>query len=218
MNANLTLEQRSFVESERIRISRDIHDNFGARLTEVMLLSDLARRKPGMSDEIASEIGRISLIAREMIRDLDRIIWAINPKNDFMDCLASYIARFSERFLGLASIRCRLELDELPHFPLASEVRHDLLLVIKEALNNIVKHSAASEVWVRVKFEKPAVTIDIEDNGKGFERPGECRNGLYNMESRMRELGGEFALRSRVGKGTKVTIRIFDAETANSDN
>ncbi len=220
MNASMTLEQLHVLESERTRISRDIHDNLGARLTEVIMLSDLVQRNKEKAEEVGEQVGRISDLVRETIRDLDGIVWAINPKNDFLDCLAAYICRYTERFLGVTTIRCRLDLDELPHQPLMSDVRHGLLSVVKEALNNVVKHSAASEVWVRLKMEDCAVTIYIEDNGKGFvsERSAGCGNGLSNMERRIRDLGGEFNLLSHAGEGTQVKIRFLEARMTNASN
>src|SRR5262245_47248940 len=148
-----TLQQRA-LNNERLRISRDIHDNLGSRLTEMILLSDLARRNTAKAQELEMHVGRLSNIAREVVRDLDAIVWAVNPKNDFLDNLAAYIFRYVEKFLGMTSIRFRVDVaEQMPHRPLSSEARHSLFLVVKEALNNIVKHSAATEVWVRARRE-----------------------------------------------------------------
>jgi signal transduction histidine kinase len=205
-----TLQQRA-LNDERSRISRDIHDNLGSRLTEMILLSDLARRDTDKAHALEMHVGRLSNIAREVVRDLDAIVWAVNPKNDFLDNLASYIFRYVEKFLGMTSIRFRVDVaEEMPHRPLSSEARHSLFLVVKEALNNIVKHSGATEVWVRARTEHGDLTFAIEDNGKGFSHRNGCEfgNGLSNMEKRVSEIGGRFALESEAGKGTRIKISV----------
>jgi signal transduction histidine kinase len=204
-----TLQQRA-LNTERLRISRDIHDNVGSRLTEIILLSELARRNQTKASELEMHVGRLSNVAREVVRDLDEIVWAVNPKNDFLDNLADYIFEYVENFLGMTSIRFRVDLaEDVPHQPLSSAARHNLFLVVKEALNNVVKHSAATEVWVRAKTENGDLTFEIEDNGKGFEKQADgLGNGLGNMDKRMKEVDGRFELESCPGNGTRIKISV----------
>src|SRR6267154_3922568 len=204
-----TLQQRA-LNTERLSISRDIHDNVGSRLTEIILLSELARRNQTKPNELEMHVGRLSNVAREVVRDLDEIVWAVNPKNDFLDNLADYIFEYVENFLGMTSIRFRVDVaEDVPHQPLSSAARHNLFLVVKEALNNVVKHSAATEVWVRAKTENRDLTFEIEDNGKGFEQqPDGLGNGLGNMEKRVKEVGGRFELESFPTNGTRIKISV----------
>jgi len=204
-----TLQQRA-LNTERLRISRDIHDNVGSRLTEIILLSELARRNQTKPNELEMHVGRLSNVAREVVRDLDEIVWAVNPKNDFLDNLADYIFEYVENFLGMTSIRFRVDVaEDVPHKPLSSAARHNLFLVVKEALNNVVKHSAATEVWVRAKIENRDLTFEIEDNGKGFEQqPDGLGNGLSNMEKRVKDVGGRFELESFPTNGTRIKISV----------
>jgi signal transduction histidine kinase len=206
----MTTLQQSALDTERLRISRDIHDNVGSRLTEIILLSELARRDQTNASELEMHVGRLSNVAREVVRDLDEIVWAVNPKNDYLDNLADYIFEYVENFLGLTSIRFRMAIaEDVPHQPLSSVARHNLFLVIKEALNNVVKHSAATEVWVRAKTEQGILTFEIEDNGKGFEPPHDgLGNGLGNMKKRMKEAGGSFCLKSCCGNGTRIRVSV----------
>jgi len=110
----------------------------------------------------------------------------------------------------MTSIRFRMDVtEEVPHQPVSSAARHNLVLVVKEALNNVVKHSAATEVWVRAKTERGDLTFEIEDNGKGFEQqPDGLGNGLGNMAKRMKEVGGGFNLESCSGEGTRIKISV----------
>ena len=219
-----TLQQRA-LNTERLRISRDIHDNVGSRLTEIILLSELARRNQTKPNELEMHVGRLSNVAREVVRDLDEIVWAVNPKNDFLDNLADYIFEYVENFLGMTSIRFRVDVaEDVPHQPLSSAARHNLFLVVKEALNNVVKHSAATEVWVRAKIENRDLTFEIEDNGKGIpkEHLGKVYQmfyratddgagsglGLYIVKETIDKLHGLINIESEVGKGTKVILEI----------
>jgi signal transduction histidine kinase len=204
-----TLQQRA-LNTERLRISRDIHDNIGSRLTEIILLSELARRNQTKASELEVHVGRLSKVAREVVRDLDEIVWAVNPKNDFLDNFSDYIFEYVDKFLGMTSIRFRVDVAEgMPHQPLSSAARHNLFLVVKEALNNVVKHSAATEVWVRAKAQNGDLTFEIEDNGKGFARQAAgFGNGLGNMEKRVKDVGGRFELESFPTMGTRIKISV----------
>jgi signal transduction histidine kinase len=98
----------------------------------------------------------------------------------------------------------------LPELPLTAEVRHNLYLASKESLNNIVKHAAASEVWIRLQFNGSVFTFSIEDNGRGFDpaRQPVRGNGLPNMRKRLEDAGGQCELESAPGKGTRVKFSI----------
>jgi signal transduction histidine kinase len=211
MNTTLTLKQQRALDRERLRISQDIHDDVGARLTELILLSDLAQRSTARANELEAHIGRLSTVAREVARDLNAIVWAVNPHHDSTDSLAAYIFQYAKRYLDTASVRCRLEApEELPHWPLAPDVRHNLFLVVKEALNNIVKHSRASEAVVSLEAANSTLLLTIQDNGRGFSPADSCAcgNGLKNMQRRVRDISGRFELRSRSGQGTQIQVRL----------
>jgi signal transduction histidine kinase len=140
---------------------------------------------------------------------MDEIVWAINPKHDTLSSLVAYLSNYAQDYLRPAGVRCRLDLPaELPPFPLTTEERHNLFLTVKEALNNIAKHAAASEVWLRATLDTDHCNISIEDNGCGFQtasaRPD--GNGLRNMKDRLAAIGGEFRLASRPGGGTKLEL------------
>jgi signal transduction histidine kinase len=145
-----------------------------------------------------------------MVASLDEIVWAVNPANDSLPHLATYFCQFAEEFLRPTSIRCRLDVaDSLPMLPLTSEVRHNLYLAVREALNNVVKHSRATEVWLRIHSEEGALRIALEDNGCGFEAgsAAETGEGLANLRRRLEKIGGHFEYDSKPGAGT--TCRIW---------
>jgi len=205
------LEQLRVLEKERARIARDIHDDLGSSLTEIGLLGALAVRDGTPPAETRLHVNRIMERTHELARTLDETVWALNPKNDWLGRLAIYLCQFTKEFLEPTSIACRLDVAaDLPEVPLAAEVRHNLFLVVKEALHNAVRHSAASRVWLRMAVQDQEFMLEVEDNGRGFvmDENLETGNGLRNMSRRMEELGGRFEVRSAPGKGTAVGLRL----------
>jgi len=197
------LERQHAVERERSRIARDIHDDLGASLNLIAVLGDLAKKEK--TDE---RIEKMSSTARQAVTSLDEIVWAVNPRNDTLAHLVDYAGQYATGYLRAAGIRCLLDVPEvLPASEVPSDVRHNLFLVIKEGLQNIVKHSRATEVWLRVTTG-PTLRVVIEDNGKGFEKNSEdaWADGLRNMRERLSEIGGECRIESRLGAGTTITL------------
>ncbi len=212
------IERQRAVERERARIAKDIHDDLGASLTRITLLSQSARGELDHSPEAAADVDRIYRTARELTRAMDEIVWAVNPKHDTLDSLATYLGKFAQDFLNAVHIRCRLDLPmQLPAWPLTAEVRHNLFLAFKEALNNAVRHANASEVRVSLEIEPAGFALRVEDQGRGFTTVAEARglqdparllagNGLANMAQRLAEIGGRCEIQSTPGAGTKVTL------------
>jgi signal transduction histidine kinase/ligand-binding sensor domain-containing protein len=203
------LEQQAALHKERARIAKDIHDDVGANLTQIALLGELAQQDRSEPVRAAQRLDTISATARQAIKSLDEIVWAVNPRNDTLAHLIDYAGQFALDYLRVADIRCRLDFPEQPPArELSTDLRHNLFLVIKEALNNIVKHAQATEVWLRAKTSDQALEMVVEDNGRGFERaPDDSRaDGLRNMRQRLADIGGECRIESRPGAGTKVIL------------
>jgi signal transduction histidine kinase len=211
------VERQRAIERERARIAQDIHDNLGANLTRISLLSQSAHSELDNPRNAATQLDRIYSTARELTRAMDEIVWAVNPQHDTLDSLASYLGNFAQDFLGSLNIRCRLNVPlQLPHWPLTAEVRHNLFLAVKEALHNVVKHAAASEVYITVTTDPDSFTLIVRDNGTGFvlDAPAPARlrepgrpargNGLANMRQRLAKLGGHCEIQTAPGNGTEV--------------
>jgi signal transduction histidine kinase/ligand-binding sensor domain-containing protein len=212
------LERQRAVERERARIAKDIHDDLGASLTRITMLSQSARGELDDTPEAAADVDRIYRTARELTRAMDEIVWAVNPQHDTLDSLATYLGRFAQDFLNAVHLRCRLDVPmQLPPWPLTAEVRHNLFLAFKEALNNAVRHADASEVRVSLTIEPDGFALRVEDQGRGFavEKPATASpapgrlaagNGLANMHQRLAEIKGRCEIQSTPGKGTTVTF------------
>jgi ligand-binding sensor domain-containing protein/signal transduction histidine kinase len=205
------LEEQAALHRERARIAKDMHDDLGANLTQIALLSELASQDLATPEKAGPHIQKITGTARQVVRSLDEIVWAVNPRNDTLAHLIDYAGQFALDFLRPTGIRCRLDLPESPPArTIPADVRHNLFLVIKEALHNIMKHARASEVWLRAAASSDGLVITVEDNGCGFDRPPDnsWSDGLRNMSQRISDIGGECSIESHPGAGTKVILRI----------
>jgi signal transduction histidine kinase len=156
-------------------------------------------------------LDKLTHASRAVVATLDEIVWAVNPKYDSVASLASYYSLFAQRFLNLAGIACRLQVaDNFPAAPLDARLRHGLFLAFKEALNNAVRHSGASQVVVEMSFATGQLRIAVTDDGRGFAL-AECppgSDGLGSMKARLPKLGGRCEIRSQPGKGTTVEFML----------
>jgi signal transduction histidine kinase len=163
------LERRLALERERSRIARDIHDDLGASLTQITLLSQVAGVKAHEPGRLESRLGQIFATARDVTRALDEIVWAVNPKHDTLESLGTYFGKFAQDFLSLQGIRCRLDVPvNLADRPVSSQTRHNLFLAFKEALNNVARHASASEVRIALQLNATTLVVEVQDDGKGF--------------------------------------------------
>lgn len=214
-------ERQRDIERERTRIARDIHDDLGAQLTRITMLSESASEPEADPHRTAEGIRRIYETARELTSSMDEIVWAVSPRHDTLESLANYLERFAQDMLVPAGIRCRLDLPlQFPEWHLTSEVRHNVFLAFKEALHNAVKHSGASEVLIRLVMKQRSFELCVEDNGNGFEAGQKIKpiiankgrtasgNGLENMQRRLAVIGGHCEVHSALGAGTKVIFLV----------
>ncbi len=214
-------ERQRALEQERSRIAQDLHDDLGATLTQIRLLSALESRDALVPSSTRSRMGQVTEKSRQLVASLDEIVWAVNPANDSLPSLATYFCQFAEEFVRPADIRCRLDVAEaLPRVPLNSEIRHNLYLAVRETLNNVLKHSQAKEIWLRIQWDSGVLRIIIEDNGCGFVSSSTpaTRNGLVNLCSRLEKIGGNFDFQSQPGTGTtcRISLPLSARATENS--
>lgn len=203
------MRQQEALEKERARIARDLHDQLGANLTQVALLGEMAETDKALPEEVESHARQISQTARDTTRALDEIVWTVNPSNDTLDGLINYVCKYAQEYLALAGLRYRLEVpSELAATPITPELRHNVFLAAKEAVNNVVKHSKATSAWVRLHLDPDRFVLEIEDNGRGL-RSGDAdkgRNGLRNMRRRLEDIGGQFEVSPGAEGGTRVRL------------
>ena len=203
------LEHQNAIERERLRISRDMHDEIGSGLTRISILSSIAMNEKDNPARQAGLLKQISGIAGEVVDDMGEIIWAMNPRNDSSDSLISFLRQYAGNFLDSSGIEVAFDIkeDKTPR-PISSEFRRNLFLIVKEALNNVVKHSGASLVRVKISAGTNLLYLSISDNGKGMESavPRSGGNGLNNMRMRAESIGGQLTVSNAAGKGLTITF------------
>jgi signal transduction histidine kinase len=207
----IRLEEEALLQKERARIARDIHDELGANLTQISLLGKFTLNDLADPQKAGPHVAKMAAIARQGVRSVDEIVWAVNPRNDTLAQLLDYAGQYAVDFLHAAGIRCRIDLPEnIPARELAADVRHGLFMVVKEALNNAVKHSGANEIIFRVELPGDRLILSIMDNGRGFAagEDNALADGLRNMTQRATDLGGSCEITSQPGNGTKVRVEL----------
>jgi signal transduction histidine kinase len=198
------------LEQERLRIAHDIHDDLGARVTQISLLSAMSQGNDSFPEKARLDFDRISKMSRELVVALYETVWAVSPENDNLEALGSYLCQMANKLCEPAPLRCRFQVTGLPaEVQLSSQTRHNLCMAVKEALHNVIKHAQASEISMRVTFAQGVLEISIQDNGRGFDPALRTEgNGLANMKQRLAILGGLCAIESQPGQGTRVQIRL----------
>jgi len=204
----MLIELENVIEKERMRISKDMHDDIGSVLTKINLLSEIAKRDIADKSKLTDELNQINAAGREVIDTLDEIVWALNPKNDNIENLISYIVMFAEDYLGLAGIDLKLSVpEEIPDVEIRAELRHNLFMVIKETLNNTVKYSGTKCVNIPIEITNSKLVIEVKNEGKkiNFDNLNKFSNGIKNMKSRINEIGGEYVIEN-LDKGVRTKI------------
>jgi len=227
------LDRQLMLERERARIAQDMHDDIGAGLTKIAMMSEAAGGYQGILR--ASPLGqarnpepgtlepwnpgtverermqKVATTTRDMINRLNVIVWALNPRYDNLESLVSYARRYFGEYLENFDITFRMEVpDEIPDMPVTPDFRRNAFYAWQEAVHNAIKHGHCSEIRFEVEFVGKILRITITDNGNGFDqaRQGSGGNGLLNMKKRAEEMGGTFDIESRPGEGTRVLFTI----------
>jgi signal transduction histidine kinase len=206
-------EQERALEQERSRIAQDLHDELGSLLTRISLLGGLLRADKDNPEQVENHAGKIAQSADQTVRALEEIVWAVRPGSDTLSSLVDYLTHFASELFEASQTRCRLDVpEEVPARPLPPDVRHNIFLIVKEALTNVLKHADGSVVQLQIKTGDGFLKIAIADDGKGFD-PGSPlttgqHNGLENMRRRAEAVGGTLVVSSDPGNGTRVEFQM----------
>lgn len=204
-------EREREIEQERARVAHDLHDDLGAGLTEVNMLSSLARSPATSPEEKERYLQELTATALRMVTSLDEIVWAVNPRNDTITSLASYFGSYAQRLLDLAGVACGLDVaEDLPDYPLDPKFRQELFLAFKEALTNVVRHAGATQVWLRISVQAGELIVVVADNGRGLGA-AEARagaDGVPNMKERLQSLRGRCDISGAAEQGTTVRFAV----------
>jgi signal transduction histidine kinase len=213
LQTQLTAQSKAqrLLNLQRSRIARDIHDDLGGRLTQLVLLGEIAKSELPSQSETRAQIDRICEQARGLGQAMDEVVWAVSFRRDTLRDFAAYVCKHALLFLKDTPIRCRLDVEpELPPAPFDLAIRRNLLLAVKEAINNAAKHSGARELILRIHRQGGGMRVVVEDDGHGFEisQADPSRNGMLNMAQRMQEVGGQFTINSAPGRGCRIEFNL----------
>jgi signal transduction histidine kinase len=205
-------EQERTLERERARIAQDLHDDLGSALTRLTLLSGLVKADKDKPEQVEVHANKLSQAADQTVRALEEIVWAVRPGSDTLQSLMDYIAHFANELFDGNATRCRLDLpNDLPTLPLPPDMRHNIFLIVMEALTNALKHSKAAEVLVQAKVSGRMLEILVVDNGRGFDPASLAesgRNGMGNMRRRADAMAAKLDVQSSPAKRTTVTLSV----------
>ncbi len=205
------------LEQVRRRIATDLHDDIGSSLTQIYLLSEVARQRVnGNGADLMEPLALISSASNEMVSSMSDIVWAINPQKDQLSDLIHRMRRFASDTFTARDIAFRFRApDDETSIRLGANLRREVFLIFKESVNNVIKHSGcrASEIDFQVVGEM--LVLKVSDNGRGFDTAKESDgHGLNSMQERAGSIGGQVELISQAGQGTTVTLRVALAPSA----
>jgi signal transduction histidine kinase len=212
-------ERERSLEAERSRIARDLHDDLGASLTEISVLSSTGQNPATREQSVETLFQAITGKAKELVSALDITVWTLDPTDNSLQLVGDYLCDYAKDYLSTFGIACRFDVPvTLPPMTFDGRRRHELFLAVKETLNNIVRHANATEVEFRLVIADDGLEIVIVDNGRGFNidsvRGG---HGLKNLPLRLSQIGGSYGVESTPGKGTIVKIALKFSQTEGAD-
>jgi signal transduction histidine kinase/streptogramin lyase len=206
----IELEKTQAIEKERNRISRDMHDDLGSGLTIIAILSEVVKKQ--LSDPIKAKqtLEKIAVSSRDLVDNLQDIIWVLNPQNDTLESLSSYIREYGLKYFEPLSVQLEFNYPEqFSSLHLSKEQRRNMFLTVKESFNNIAKHAWCNKVIVAIEETATEIQLSIKDDGKGFDatKVRLFANGLKNMQNRIEQVGGSYSISSEPGRGTVTEIK-----------
>ena len=202
------LNQMLKIERLRSRISGDLHDDIGSTLSSISIISEIAMRETGLGfPALIKEIKDNSIFLMEK---MDDIVWSINPKNDSLENLFLRIKHFAATVFEAKDIYYTIEIrGDIKNIRLPMEYRQHIYLIMKEAINNLVKYSACAEASIAVNYQDDILKVEINDNGRGFVKPDQFTgNGILSMNNRASKIRGELVIDSQINKGTRVNLKV----------
>lgn len=205
---DLQITKHNLLEEERSRIARDMHDDIGSELSKISLYTQALTTKKSDADAVELYTTKIIAATSEVVENLGNIVWTLNPENNNLQNLVAYLREFTGEYLDLHCLNSAFVSDVIPDKIVGSEVRKNVLMVIKEALRNCVKHARATTVSISIKAAQNQVLFCIADDGVGIQTTRQFGNGLKNMQQRMAMIGGTLEFEKNSPSGTIISMHI----------
>ena len=195
------------IEKLKLKIASDLHDNIGAGLTEISILSEVAERSGDNSGSVVkNDLRKISDTARLLVDSMSDIVWVVNPQRDSLHDLIVKLKDSYNEFFSTIGISFRVNnIEKSDDIKLPMEYKQNLLLMFKEAINNAIKHSGCKKLTLEAFYKNDMIEIILMDDGHGINyNEVKFGNGIKNMENRAKKLKGELKWKSEPGSGTIV--------------
>lgn len=208
---NYRIKQLLKIQKLRNKIASDLHDDVGSTLSSISIMSDLLQSQLDNSPRSEQMIREIGANAHTMLDSMDDIIWSVNPSNDKFQNLALRIREYAIPLFEMKDIRFSIVTPEaMNSLSMPMDVRRNVFLIAKEAVNNLVKYSECSEAKVEFSMQNSVLNLVVSDNGKGFDISNvkQHRNGLQSMKNRAEHIHGNLSVHSEIGKGTTVSFSV----------
>ncbi len=205
------LERINALNEQRKQIARDIHDELGASLTHIIQMSGNSSEPDFAPNHKGGHHDRIRETAEQAVDNISEILWVTNPDYDTLEDLVTYLREYAATFFELSPVSVQFDFPEaLPPLKVSGLFRRHLLMLVKEALQNVMKHALATKVRITLRQDNGHLQLCIADDGRGLTAKGADKrgNGLSNMSQRVTELNGHFELVSPPGWGTEVRVRV----------
>jgi len=207
LKANEVLQSR--MQNIRNKIAQDLHDDIGSTLSSISILSDLALREKNI-DQAKEAVSEIKNSSITLMEKMDDIVWSINPKNDSFENLLMRIKRFATTLFEAKELDYSIDIDQhVGNVKLPIDYRQHIYLILKEAINNLVKYSQATKATINVSCNNGLLQLSVTDNGKGFVPSGPITgNGILSMKSRAALMNAELIIDSELNKGTTILLSV----------
>jgi signal transduction histidine kinase len=205
------MKAQAALAAERTRIARDMHDDVGARLSQLSFMLKSLCGDASLPASAKNEVHLITAASSETLGSLDEVVWTVNPKNDRLEVLCRHLCSHATRYFAPLGIACQIEsAASWPDRWISAHDRHQVAMAFKESLQNVIKHSGASVVKLTLAMDNGDFVIRVSDNGRGLpEHPKKNdRSGLDNMKSRLAGIGGFCEIHPTAAGGTEVEMRI----------
>jgi len=218
------IESQQALLNERLRISRELHDDIGSTLGSISIYSEVAKKRTEKNKNTNEVLSKIGIASREIIDKMSDIVWSLNPVNENFEQLHSRMITFAAMMLTPQNIRYNFLFDErLKELPFTGGQLKNIFLIFKETLHNIVKYAACKKVSITLCVKNNYLIMAIEDDGNGFDADATILNdrlinssplgrlggaGIKNMHARADDMNGELNIHSKINEGTTVQLTL----------
>jgi signal transduction histidine kinase len=210
------LQMQNAVINERLRISRELHDDIGSMLGSISIYSEVAKNRSAKNESAEEAVAKIGNASRELIDKMSDIVWSLNPNNESFEQLLNRIQVFAAIMLTPHEILYTIDTDEqVKHLTLSTEERKNIYLIYKEAVHNIIKYAECSQVEITLLLHTSEFVMNIKDNGKGFDidhlknaNESLSGNGIKNMQARAKSIKADLNIDSIMNSGTTIELKL----------